>query len=211
MHDNARFRRGVALFFLFFIGVYPCSSVANSAEPGPVLEPPLPSPRRLPAGPPVEEPAPAPREIMGPVGPTPPGLSHEEAAPMPREQTPAPPRLLLPSMSRSAPAAEAQRLHQEIEGLRMEREAMLLEEMDLITAKELKAGKGDEASQLRQRITELLLRVAQREKAKGSGEQGRLRAPKPGRTGSRPRPRTTLSERGRNPARRMEPAPRRLR
>ncbi|MGH7226800.1 MAG: hypothetical protein ACRELF_26595, partial [Gemmataceae bacterium] len=148
--------------------------MANSAEPGPLLEPPLPTPRRLPTGSPVEEPAPAPREVSGPVGPMPPGFPREESGPMPREQTPAPPRLLLPGFAPTAPQAEVQRLHQDIEGLRMEREAMLLEEMDLITAKELKAGKGDEGVRIRRRVTEMLLRAVQHEKTNVPGERGRV-------------------------------------
>ncbi|HTU19767.1 MAG TPA: CDC27 family protein [Gemmataceae bacterium] len=164
MADDVRFPLVMALFVLFFVCIHPCLSVANSAQPGPSLETPLPAPHRLPAGPPVEEPAPAPREV-GPAVPTQPASQREEPAPMPREQTPAPPPLLLPNLARTAPLAEVQRLHQQIEGLRLDCEAMLLEEMDLITAKEIKAGKGDESAKLRRRVTELLVRAAQREKS----------------------------------------------
>ncbi len=89
---------------------------------------------------------------------------------MPREQSPSPPPLLLPSLSRVNPLAEVQRLHQEIDGLRLEREAMLLEEMDLITAKEIKSGKGDEMRQLRRRVTELLAKAAQQSKKQMTAE-----------------------------------------
>ncbi len=74
---------------------------------------------------------------------------------MPHEQTPAPPRLALPGYLRTAPPAEIQGLHREIEGLRMEREAMLNEEMSLLTVRESRAG-GDDAARLRRRITELV-------------------------------------------------------
>ena len=63
-----------------------------------------------------------------------------------------------------------QRLHQEIEGLRLEREAMLLEEMDLITAKEVKAGKAAGGAHLRRRVTEMLLRAAQQSRRSAPSE-----------------------------------------
>lgn len=169
MSNDARSRLGLVLGFVVFFCASPDFSVAHSAEPGPALDPPLPAPQRLPAGSPVEEPAPAPREMAGPVASMPQELPREEPAPMPREQTPAPPPLVLPSLARTAPLAEVQRLHQEIEGLRMEREAMLIEEMDLITAKELKASKGDESAKLRRRVTDLLVRAAQQSKKPATG------------------------------------------
>jgi hypothetical protein len=132
-------------------------------EQGPSLgEQSLPAPRALPAGPPREEPAPAPREQMLPPGGTPlTGPSREEPAPMPQEQSPAPPRLAMPSYLRSAPPVEVQTLHREIEGLKMECEAMLVEEIDLLTKKDPHAPKVDESARLRQRITELLGKAAQ--------------------------------------------------
>jgi TolA-binding protein len=127
----------------------------------------LPVPRALPTGPPRQEPAPAPREQIGIPngGLAPPGSSHEEAAPMPHEQAPAPPRLAIPGYIRSAPPVEVRTLHQDIEGLRMEREAMLNEQMSLLTGRNPSA-EGGGAIQLRQRITVLLGKAAQMSKNK---------------------------------------------
>ncbi|HWG43734.1 MAG TPA: hypothetical protein VN688_13180 [Gemmataceae bacterium] len=132
-------------------------------EQGPSLgEQSLPAPRALPASPPHEEPAPAPREQM--ILPnTPPlsGSSREEPAPMPHEQNPSPPRLAMPGYLRGAPPVEVQTLHREIEGLKMECEAMLVEEIDLLTKKDPHAPKIDESARLRRRVTELLTKAAQ--------------------------------------------------
>lgn len=193
MSNDARSRLALALLLLAFFGASPCFSVVHCAEPGSAREPSLPAPQRLPSGPPSEEPAPAPREVAGPAaGPMLQELPREEPAPMPREQTPAPPPLVLPSLARAAPLAEVQTLHQEIERLRMEREAMLIEEMDLITAKELKAGKGDEGAKLRRRVTDLLVRAAQQCKKSASDESAAL-APQR-HTGSSSTPATSKTE-----------------
>lgn len=175
-------------FISTFLCLWVCG-VSFAADSPWVSEVPLPAPRRLPTGTPVppppvqpsvdtagqaalpliEEPAPAPRETTGTVDLAP-GLSREEPAPPPREQTPSPPPLLLPSISRADPLADVQRLHQQIDSLRLEREAMLLEEIDLITAKEIKAGKGDETRQLRQRLTALLAKAVQQCKKQTTDE-----------------------------------------
>jgi tetratricopeptide (TPR) repeat protein len=85
---------------------------------------------------------------------------------MPREQTPPPPRLSLPGLGQPAPFAEVNNLHHETECLRLECEAMLHEEMELRTEKDIKGGKDAEASQLRRRITDLLAKAAQQSKKK---------------------------------------------
>lgn len=188
MSSSVRLLGGLTLFLLSLLGPSsPLPAAGTEALPS------LPAPRRLPAGPPsaappVEEPAPAPRELTGPASPMPAELPREEPAPMPRAQTPTPPPLLLPSLARSAPLAEVQRLQQEIERLRMEREAMLLEETELMTAREIKVGKAEETAQFRQRITDLLMRAARQEKANRLSERDRVRVPTSDRTGPRPRP-----------------------
>lgn len=181
MYAGTRFRPCLPLFLLYFIfwGCLGSSTVNSAAPPVPGGETPLPAPRPLPASTPrplpaevaVEEQAPAPREVAGPIGLTPPVSAGGEAAPMPHEQTPGPPPLILPSISRAAPPAEVQRLHQEIESLSIEREAMLVEEMDLITAKDMKVGKGDDGAKLRRRVTELLIRAAQRSRKATTPEE----------------------------------------
>jgi hypothetical protein len=141
------------------------------AEQGPSLgDVPLPVPRPLPAGPPREEPAAAPREepapapreqVVPPAIVMPTGPAHEEAAPMPHEQTPVPPRLAIPGALRAAPSADIQALHREIEGLRLEREALVNEQTDLLSSKALRAAHSEETARLRQRIAEVLMRAAQ--------------------------------------------------
>jgi TolA-binding protein len=169
MHAGSKGRRLVALFLacLGIAGMVHTASIAQvplpPGDPLPAPRPVSPPASPLPS-PPVEEAAPPPREVADPTR-LPPAAVGEEAAPMPREQTPSPPQLVLPSQARLAsPLVEVARLHQEIEALRMEREAMLIEEMDLLTAKELKAGKIDGTSLLRRRITELLAKAAQARK-----------------------------------------------
>jgi hypothetical protein len=136
---------------------------------GPAPAESLPAPRTMPTGPPREEPAPAPREQIDLPhgGLMPPPRPHEEPAPMPHEQTPAPPRLAIPGYIRSAPPAEVRNLHQEIEGLRLEREAMLNEQMALLTARDPSA-EGADTAQLRRRITELLSKAARASKARAA-------------------------------------------
>jgi tetratricopeptide (TPR) repeat protein len=166
------------------------------AGSGPALdEPNLPAPRALPTGPPVEEPAPAPREQSGPApnfppplnvpplppnaappafGPpnaAPPALGREEAAPLPREQTPSPPPLFVPGLLQPAPFAELRALHHETESLHLECEAMLREEMELATAKDLKANKDDDPAQLRQRIMQLLVKAAAQKKQQAAAPE----------------------------------------
>ncbi len=158
-------RRSIPLFVVCvgLAGLVPMPSVAQKPMPA---DSPLPAPRAVPpaspaaAAAPVEEAAPPPREV-----PEPAATVGEEAAPMPREQTPPPPRLVLPSEARlAAPMVEVQRLHHELEALRIEREAMLIEEMDLLTAKELKAGKTDGLTLLRRRVTDLVAKAVQKRK-----------------------------------------------
>lgn len=153
------------------LGVGLLVAAGPPAEQGPSLgDAALPAPRALPAGPPrqepaslpQEEPAPAPREqLVPPAVVMPTGPVHEEAAPMPHEQTPVPPRLAIPSALRSAPSADIQALHREIEGLRMEREALLSEQTDLVASKALRAAHSDDTARLRRRIAEVLMRAAQ--------------------------------------------------
>jgi TolA-binding protein len=134
---------------------------------------PAPLGSRVVPGSPIEEPAPAPREMSGSLVPmpsgnstfppplvAPPSLGREEAAPMPREQTPPPPRLPLLNLLQPAPTAEVNTLHQETERLHMECEAMLHDEMELQTEKDLKGSKGEDTAQLRKRITDLVTRAA---------------------------------------------------
>lgn len=113
----------------------------------------------------VEEPAPLPHEqSAGPVPILPPQPFREEAAPMPHAQTPPPPaRFWIPGASRDPSLPDVESLHRETENLRLEREAMLAEETDLVTAKDFHAAKSTEAN-LQKRIAELLVRVAQQSK-----------------------------------------------
>jgi hypothetical protein len=162
---------------------------------GPAVETPaLPNPVKIapgPTGSPIEEPAPAPRELNGPLSSWPPGVGHlpqapgvppgpfrEEAAPQPREQTPPPPHLSLPGLASPAPLADVNNLHHEAECLRLECDAMLHEEMELRTERDIKGGKDAEASQLRRRITDLLAKAASQ--ANGRRQPaGRERPPVP--------------------------------
>lgn len=131
----------------------------------------LPTPRPMPPAPPQppspqpprEELAPAPREIHN-LQPSPqfPGMPREEPAPMPHPATPPPPRLLSPRAFGAAPMADIQALHQAIEGLRLEREAMLNEQADLAAARDARDASGGESARLRRRITELLAKAAAR-------------------------------------------------
>ncbi len=171
-------RRSVPLFLVCvgLAGWVPMPSAAQKPMPA---DSPLPAPRTVgPAVPaasaaPVEEAAPPPREVLEPAA-----TVGEEAAPMPREQTPPPPRLVLPSEARlAAPMVEVQRLHHELEALRIEREAMLIEEMDLLTAKELKAGKTDGLSLLRRRVTDLVAKAVQKRKTEPSAPNARDKTP----------------------------------
>jgi len=153
----------------------PMPAQSNAAGPGyddgSLPTPRLATPRPMPTSPIVEEAAPAPHEQPG--GPVPlqqPRPFHEEAAPMPREQTQPPPRFWMPDSSRDLSLPDVGSLHRELDRLRMEREAMLAEEMDLITSKDLRSTKSNEVS-LRMRVTELLAKVAQqtsKEKATAS-------------------------------------------
>lgn len=96
---------------------------------------------------------------------------------MPREQTPSPPRLLMPAAPRDAIAPDVATLHRELEILRMEREAMLVEEMDLVTAKDLRATRSNDVAKYRKRISELLARAA--EKARKDNAPPTSPAPQP--------------------------------
>jgi tetratricopeptide (TPR) repeat protein len=94
-----------------------------------------------------------------------------EAATPPDEQSPGPVPILAPQPSReeAAPMAhepslsDVESLHRETEKLRLEREAMLAEQTDLIAAKDFHSAKGTEAN-LQKRIAELLVRVARQTK-----------------------------------------------
>ncbi len=168
MHTSAR-----CLVLLLGIELLSGAEPSGRALPGIPLPPirgqeaedSLPAPRVILTVPQGEEPAPAPREQMIPPngGLAPPVPAPEEAAPMPREQTPAPPRLAMPGFMRSASPAEVRSLHHEIEGLRMEREAMLNEQMSLLATRGPDSG---ESAQLRRRITELLSKTARASKNK---------------------------------------------
>jgi len=83
---------------------------------------------------------------------------------MPREQTPPPPRLLIPGAVRDSSAPDVDTLRRQIDRLRMEREAMLVEEIDLITARDLHAANKTDSGNLRRRVTQLLAKIAQTEK-----------------------------------------------
>lgn len=124
----------------------------------------LPAPRPLPpAAPPREEPAPAPREIHNlAIPPLLSGQPREEPAPMPHPATPPPPRMLAPHPFNPAPMADIHALHQAIEGLRQEREAMLNEQADLAAARDAHSAGSSDAVRLRRRITELLAKAAAR-------------------------------------------------
>ncbi len=147
--------------------VPPSSEPAGSHAAGPQLDdfvlpqPRVAAPRPIPSTPIVEEPAPAPHERPnGSISPVPLGQFREEMAPMPREQSPMPTRYFMPGAARDPSVPDVESLHREIEALKMEREAMLVEEMDLTTAKDLRESKKSEAN-LRKRLTELLVRVAE--------------------------------------------------
>lgn len=142
------------------------------AEPktaGPALEdsslpPPRLAPGSMPASPIVEEPAPAPHEQpAGSIPLLPPRPFHEEPAPMPHLQTLPPARFSMPQAPRDPFLPEVGVLHREVERLRIEREAMLVEKMDLITSKDLQAAKNSGAG-VRMRVAELLVKVAQQAK-----------------------------------------------
>lgn len=74
-----------------------------------------------------------------------------------------PPRSLAPDASRDRSLPDVESLHRETESLRLEREAMLVEEAALVTANDFHASKGTEAN-LQKRIAELLVRVVQQTK-----------------------------------------------
>jgi hypothetical protein len=136
----------------------------------------------------VEEPAPAPHEqtagsVAGPVPVLLPQQFREEPAPMPREQTPMPGRFWMPGAPRDASLADVESLHREIESLRLEREAMLAEETDLITAKDMHSAKKTDAN-LQKQIAELMVRVAQQAKKASETASG----PPPSTAKSKPVP-----------------------
>jgi tetratricopeptide (TPR) repeat protein len=110
----------------------------------------------------VEELALPPHEqSAGPIPILPPRRFREEAAPMPHEQTPTPPVCLrMPGASRDPSLPDIEALRRETESLRLEREAMLAEETELVAAKDFYAGTEPEAN-LQKRIAELLVRLAQ--------------------------------------------------
>lgn len=138
----------------------PATALEDSALPLPRAVPQAPTPGAI-----VEEPAPAPHEQPTfPTGGLPPGQFQEETAPMPREQTPSPPRLLMPGSVSGGGSAEVETLHREIENLRMEREAMLAEEVDLVTSRDVRSAARNDSAHLRQRVTELLTKIAQKER-----------------------------------------------
>lgn len=121
----------------------------------------LPVPRPLTPGPIVEEPAPAPHEQPAGTTPLVPSTQfREEAAPMPREQTPPPARFWMPDGPRDSSLPDVGSLHRQIETLRMEREAMLSEKTDLVTSQDLRSTKSTGA-ELRKRVTELIAKAAQ--------------------------------------------------
>lgn len=113
----------------------------------------------------VVEVAPPPHEqSAGPVPILRPQPFREEAAPMPQVQAPSPPaRFRAPGSSRETALPDVEALHRETESLRLEREAMLAEETELVTAKDSHAAKGTEAN-LQKHIAELLVRIAQQTK-----------------------------------------------
>lgn len=147
----------------------PVGSPAGPKAAGPVLDdaalpPPRLAPRPPSASPIVEEPAPAPHELPArsvPLAPSRP--FHEEAAPTPHLQTPPPAQFSMPHAPPDPALLDLGALHREVEYLRREREAMLVEEMDLITSKDLRSAKDNGAS-LRMRVAELLAKVAQQTK-----------------------------------------------
>lgn len=156
------------------------------------LPPPRTVPRSTPSSPILEEPAPAPHEQPSAAIPVaPPGQFREEPAPMPREQAPMPARFFVPGGPRDPSLPDIDSLHRELEKLKMEREAMLAEEMDLVTAKDLRSSKSEQAN-LRKRLTELLAKTVQqvrreREAAEvvrsqgGNGNEKGLQTPAPSR------------------------------
>ncbi len=112
----------------------------------------------------VEEFAPPPHEqSAGPIPILTPQPFREEAAPMPHAQTPPPARFWTLGASRDPSLPDVDALHREVENLRLEREAMLAEETDLLTAKDMHAAKGDDAK-AQKRIAELVARIAQQAK-----------------------------------------------
>jgi hypothetical protein len=138
-----------------------------------VLPPPRPTPASMPASSIVEEPAPAPHELPGGSVPLlPPRPFHEEPAPMPHAQTLPPARFSMPQASQDPSLSDVAALRREIEQLRMVREAMLAEEMDLMKTKDLRAAQSNGVG-LRMRVAELLAKVAQQSRrGEGGGERG---------------------------------------
>jgi hypothetical protein len=127
---------------------------------------PAPTPAEGTKGTVVEEPAPIPHELPqqpGGTGVLPVLPFREEAAPMPREQTPLPARFWTSATPRDPSLPDVESLHRQLESLRMERAAMLAEETDLTTAKDLRAARSAEAD-LQKRIVELIAKVAQQAK-----------------------------------------------
>gem|GEM_PF-6843528 len=126
----------------------------------------------------VEEPAPAPHELPQPSGgtavPSAP-LFRDEPAPMPREQTP-PARFGKPGVPHDPSLPDVQSLHREIENLRVERAAMLAEETDLTTARDLRTAKSAQAD-LQKRIVELIAKVAQQAKKEKEAATASSRTP----------------------------------
>jgi pentatricopeptide repeat protein len=151
---------GAGMLFLEPLPYLPLSLPPSDSKPaGPQPDEstlPLPGGPSLPSSPPegktgtlVEEMAPPPHEqSAGPIPILPLQPLREEAAPMPHQQT---------------PPTDVESLHGDTESLRLEREAMLAEEADLVTAKDFHAAKGAEVN-LQKRIAELLVRVAQQTK-----------------------------------------------
>lgn len=82
---------------------------------------------------------------------------------MPRDNTQPQARFWMPNVPRDPSAPDVGSLRREIERLRVEREAMLVEDLDLMASKGLRDAKKND-SDLRKRVTELLAKAARQAK-----------------------------------------------
>lgn len=162
-------RSASCVILLMGVGILSAGPPASNPAGAVPDEAALPAPRAVPRPPTFgtieEEPAPPPHEQSAiPASVLPSQPFREEIAPMPREQTPSPSRFQMPGAASGLSASDVGALHREIENLRLEREAMLAEEIDLVTAQDFRGEEKNTSTNLLRRITELLAKIAQREK-----------------------------------------------